>query len=132
MYTPHKAVVAGAERFVGGNRCVALALLAVVRAADASGHAKLGDIATRYREDYLAQLRVEGRDADREAGRLSLDEVRTHLATAVLPRLAAAGAITIPPDADRESEFRVSIGPVLWEVFRKRKVNGQTERTFPL
>ena len=49
-----------------------------------------------YRDDYLAALRATGRDAEREAGRLSLDEVRQHLTQSVLPRLAADGII-VPP-----------------------------------
>ena len=57
-----------------------------------------------YRDDHLGALRASGHDADREAGRLSLDEVRQHLATSVLPRLAADGVIVPPP------------GPATWTV----------------
>src|SRR5439155_18238353 len=71
-------------------------------------------IATRYREDYLAQLRTEGRDAEREAGRLSLDEVRAHLASAALPRLAANGAIQLPSEGLRAPDQRITLGAELW------------------
>jgi lipopolysaccharide export system ATP-binding protein len=119
--TPERDVRAIVDRFVGGNRSVALALLAVVRAADASGSSTLGDIATRYREDYLAQLRAEGRDAEREAGRLSLDEVRAHLANAVLPRLAATGAVALPREGVRDPADVVLIGEALWESVGDRR-----------
>jgi len=68
-----------ANKYTAGDRGTSLALLAVVRSADARGSATFNDVAARYRVDYLAQLRLEGRDAEREAGRLSLDEVRAHL-----------------------------------------------------
>jgi lipopolysaccharide export system ATP-binding protein len=103
-----------ADKFVGGDRSTALALLAVVRAADAEGSATFNDVATRYREDYLAQLRAEGRDAEREAGRLSLDEVRAHLASAVLPRLAATGALELPADGLRSPDQVIKLGAALW------------------
>ncbi len=54
------------------------------------------DVATHYRTDYLKLLREEGRDVEREAGRLSLDEVREHLAQVVFPRLAAEGLVVLP------------------------------------
>ena len=37
------------------------------------------------------------RDAEREAGELSMDQVRQHLAHSVLPRLASEGVIVLPP-----------------------------------
>src|ERR671938_1024108 len=42
-------------------------------------------------------MRAEGQDAEREAQRLSLDEVRRHLAKVVLPRLIEDGLIVLPP-----------------------------------
>jgi len=50
-----------------------------------------------YRDDHLATLRASGRNAEQEAGRLSLDEVRQHLTQSVLPRLAGDGIIAPPP-----------------------------------
>jgi lipopolysaccharide export system ATP-binding protein len=103
-----------AERLAGGDRSIALALLALIGAADANGTAGFNDVATRYRGDYLAQLRAEGRDAEREAGRLSLDEVRAHLATAVLPRLAATGAIELPAEGIKAPDQRIAINTGVW------------------
>ena len=88
------------EQIIGqlsqGNRSTALALHALVCAADDSGTAAFNDVATCYREDYLELVRAEGRDAQLEGGRLGLDEVREHLATSVLPRLAAERVIVLP------------------------------------
>ncbi len=80
-------------RFTGGDRSAALALLALCQRADASGSAPFHDVALAYRADYLDAIRAEGRNAEAEAGRLSVDEVRDHVARVVLPRLVASGAI---------------------------------------
>ena len=81
----------------GDERSSVLALEALVRCADDGGSATLNDIAIGYRDEYLRTLREEGRDAQREAGRLSLDEVRSYLTTWVLPRLATEGVVVLPP-----------------------------------
>ncbi|MBI3791712.1 MAG: LPS export ABC transporter ATP-binding protein [Gemmatimonadetes bacterium] len=80
-------------RVVAADRSLLHALRAVILAADDEGHLSFNDAAVRYRDEHLAQLRVEGRDVDRESGRLSLDEVREHLAASVIPRLVAEGAV---------------------------------------
>ena len=77
----HEQVRAIAEKYAGEDRSAALALLALVRLADDDGSAPFHDVALGLRSDYLAAVRSEGRDADAEAGRLSLDEVRFHLAS---------------------------------------------------
>jgi len=94
-----------------------IALYSLVCAAHDGGEAVFNDIAVHYRTDYLKLLRAEGRDAEREAGRLSLDEVRDHLARVVFPRFVAEGIVVIPdtgltsPDAvvrARSSSARAS------------------------
>jgi lipopolysaccharide export system ATP-binding protein len=84
------------EQLARGDRSTALALHALITVADDSGCAPFDRTAIVYRDDHLAALRAAGHDADREAGRLSLDEVRKHLATSVLPRLAADGVVVLP------------------------------------
>jgi len=101
-----------AERLAGGDRSVALALMALIGAADEAGGATFNDVAVHYREDYLAALRAEGRDVDREAGRLSLDEVRTHLATVALPRLISSKALSVGDIED--PDCRIAMAPALW------------------
>ncbi len=80
------------ERLTGGDRSAALCLLAICQSADAEGSASFHDVALAYRQDHLDALRADGKNVELEAGRLSLDEVREHLARVVLPRLAALGA----------------------------------------
>ena len=86
------------DRLARGDRSTALALHALISAADANGVADFDRAVLIYRDDHLAALRVSGRDAEHEAGRLGLDEVRQYLTTSVLPRLAAEGTIVRPAD----------------------------------
>jgi len=101
------------EERAGGDRSIAFALHALVSESDGSGCATFNDVAIRFREDYLNALRAQGLDAEREAGRLSLDEVRTFLNRSVIPRLVSLGLVTtVASDADGGD--RVRIDPALW------------------
>jgi lipopolysaccharide export system ATP-binding protein len=96
-----------------GDRSTALALHALVTTTDATGRADFRSVAVAYRDDYLSALRASGRDAQREAGRLSLDEVREHLAHSVFPRLAAEGVIVpLGPAVDDAASIRFT--DALW------------------
>ena len=97
----------------GDERSSVLALEALVRIADDTGSATLNDIAIGYRDEYLRTLREEGKDAQREAGRLSLDEVRAYLTTWVLPRLATEKVVILPP-GDVGDYTRVRLSDSLW------------------
>jgi lipopolysaccharide export system ATP-binding protein len=98
-----------------------LALHAIVRAADTEGVARIRDVAANYRDDYLRALRVKGADAEREAGRLAQDEVRSYLTTSILPRLADSGVIS-PLDGDLERDTAtVRISPSLWKDIAPRR-----------
>ncbi len=91
------------------------ALHAICRAADNEGVARLRDVAANYRDDYLRALRVKGVDAEREAGRLGQDEVRSYLSSSILPRLAESGVI-LPLDGDLERDTAtVRVSPALWK-----------------
>ena len=112
----NEQVRAIAERYAGEDRSAALALLALVRLADDNGSASFHDVALGLRTDYLAAVRAEGRDADAEAGRLSLDEVRHHLANVVVPRLVGSGAIeSVDGDA---AHSKLTIAAPLWSTVR--------------
>ena len=90
-------ILALVDKLARGDRSTAFALHALISAADASGVAEFDRVALIYRDDHLAALRVAGRDdAEREAGRLSLDEVRQHLQRSVFPRLVGDGVIIAP------------------------------------
>jgi len=107
-----RALLSGASQ---NDRLDGFALDAIVRAADDNGVARVRDIAANYRNDYLRLLRTKGVDAEREAGRLGQDEVRSYLAASSLPRLAEAG-IVLPLDGDLESDSAaVRIAPALWK-----------------
>jgi lipopolysaccharide export system ATP-binding protein len=97
----------------GDERSSVLALEALVRCADDIGSATLNDIAIGYRDEYLRTLREEGKDAQREAGRLSLDEVRAYLTTWVLPRLATEKVVILPP-GDVGDYTKVRLSDSLW------------------
>ena len=93
---------------------LAMALAALLEAADDDGQAPLNDVAIRFRETYLGRERAEGRDAEREAGRLGLDEVRQYLVTSLLPRLAQEGHAVLPPGGWQRSNEQVVVAPGLW------------------
>jgi lipopolysaccharide export system ATP-binding protein len=84
------------DRLAGGDRSAAFALHAILSEADEAGFAPVNRIAIRFRDDFLDSLRARGEDATREAGRLSLDEVRAFLDNSVLPRLTSQNIIEYP------------------------------------
>ncbi len=97
------------------DRSSLIALHAILRAADETGQARLHDVAIKYREDTLAAMRLEGRDTDREAGTLGIDEARANLEGTVLPRLAGVGVIALTRDPrDSEGQPLVVIEPAFW------------------
>lgn len=102
------------ERIARGDRSMMLAVHALLSAADEKGCAELNKAAIIYREDHLAALRAAGRDADRVAGLLGLDEVRDHLARSVIPRLAAEGLLVIPPEGLNNPDAKIQIAEQLW------------------
>jgi lipopolysaccharide export system ATP-binding protein len=102
------------ERASQGDRSMALALHALLSAADARGCADFNQAAIIYRNDHLAALRIMGHDAERAAGQLSLDQVREHLASSVLPRLAAEGLLVLPPGGVVAPDAKLQITEALW------------------
>ncbi|HEX6059894.1 MAG TPA: LPS export ABC transporter ATP-binding protein [Gemmatimonadaceae bacterium] len=104
------------EQVAQGDFSTKVALGSLVSAAHRDGGATLDEIAIRYRDFYLLALREEGRDPSQEAGRLGLDEVRAHLASSVLPRLASQGFIVLPQLGLMSPDARVRIADRYWEV----------------
>src|SRR5437763_956470 len=96
------------------DRSMALALHALIIAADRDGCSDFNQAAVIYRDDHLAAMRADGRDAEREAGRLSLDEVRKHLAASVLPRLVSDGVIILPQTGLNAPDARIRITETYW------------------
>jgi len=99
------------DRVVHGDRSLALALGAVIEAADAHGGAALHAIAGRYIEQHA------------DGTRLPMDEVRAHLATAILPRLAAGGVLKLPAHGLASPESTVEVTPVLWTALRAHRAD---------
>ncbi len=114
------AVQALIVRVARGDRSTALALHAIISAADEHGSAAVDDIALIYRRDHLAAQRAAGRDAEREAGELSMDQVRAHLVSSVFPRLVSDGVITCPANP-AETGARVRVSDVLWAQIAARR-----------
>ena len=100
------------------DRSGALALHALLSVADANGVANFNDAARVYREDHLSALRAAGKDAEREAGTLGLDQVRDHLARSVFPRLAGLGLIILPPGGLGTPDATVRMGDDFWRHVR--------------
>ena len=119
------------EHLASEDRSVAFALSAVLLTARDDGTSLFNDVAIRFRDDHLAAFRAEGRDVDREAGRLSLDEVRRHLAHSALPRLVSDGIIALPPEGLNGPEARIRVLDTLWaEVAPHRsRIAGEIRQT---
>ena len=103
------------DRLAKGDRSAALALHALICAADRTGTATFNDVAVQYRNDHLAALRAAGADAEREAGRLSMDEVRENLATSVMPRLASERVVVLPPGGLHAPDAHIRVVDRVWQ-----------------
>jgi lipopolysaccharide export system ATP-binding protein len=102
------------------DRSPPLALHALMVVASENGAANFNDAASVYRDDHLAAMRAAGKDAEREAGQLSMDQVRDHLAQSVLPRLAGLGLLALPAGPlSPESEIVFDQG--FWQHVRTNK-----------
>lgn len=110
------------EQRAGGDRSVAFALHALISESDGEGVATLDEVAIRFREDYLNAFRTQGLDVEREAGRLSLDEVRAFLTRSVLPRLVSQGFVSIVP-SDAAGGDRVKMAQELWSQIASQRTD---------
>jgi lipopolysaccharide export system ATP-binding protein len=102
------------DRLARGDRSAALALHALITAADRTGTATFNDVAMQYRNDHLAALRAAGVDADREASRVSMDEFRQNLAASVLPRLASENVVVLPSGGLQSPDAPIRIAERIW------------------
>jgi lipopolysaccharide export system ATP-binding protein len=102
------------DKLAGADRSVSFALHAILSEADDTGFAPVNRVAIRFRDDFLDSLRARGEDATREAGRLSLDEVRNFLEHSVLPRLTGQDVIEYPVTQEGSSEPGARVKPEVW------------------
>ncbi len=96
------------------ERSTALALQALFARADERGRAGVHDVALAFRDDYLRTLRDEGKNVEREAGRLSLDEVDAYVADHALPRLTEDGVIRQLGRSLKDPDAAVIVEEGLW------------------
>lgn len=115
-----------------GDRSVALAMKALVTAARDTGEAPFNDVAIQYRDEHLAMVREAGGDADHEAGRLSLDEVRSHLAKTVLPRLVNEGLIMLPPGGLASNDAPIRIVDHYWRALEPFRTEIKASQVGPM
>ena len=102
-----------------GDRSTLLGLHAFLRAADSNGVAKLHDAAIQYREATLAAMQADGRDVEREAGILGVDQARANLLDTVVPRLTGERlvSVAVPPGSD-DGHPVITIAPEFWQTIR--------------
>ena len=112
------------ERLAAGDRSTLLGLHAILHAADERGVAKVHDVAIQYRDDTLAAMRADGRDADREAGLLGVDQATANLVNTVLPRLIPEGLVAPgPTPGDDDGQPVVTVAPAFWQAVRPFRVS---------
>jgi lipopolysaccharide export system ATP-binding protein len=102
-------VVGLVERAVHGDRSLAIVAGAIVDLADMTGGVPLHALCSRYIEDHG------------DAKALGTDDVRSHLAAAVLPRLAASGVIEPFASGGHDPETRVHVVPGVWQALQHHR-----------
>jgi lipopolysaccharide export system ATP-binding protein len=100
---------------------MAIALAAIIREADLAGSAPFHNVVIRYRDEFLRVLRAEGRDAEREAGRLGLDEVESYLKASILPRLLGDNVIKQLDGEAETTDLKIEIVDSLWKEIEPNK-----------
>jgi lipopolysaccharide export system ATP-binding protein len=101
------------ELFSARDSSLALAAAALARVADDAGRTSFGNLAVAYRDEFL-KLRVHSKGAALpDAGSLSVDDARAHLATSVLPRLAMLQVIVLPVGMVYD-DTPVAFAPDVW------------------
>ena len=100
---------------------MSIALGAIIREADLSGAAPFHNVVIRYRDEFLRVLRTEGKDAEREAGRLGLDEVESYLKASILPRLVGDGVIVASDGESVTPDLKIKLTDSLWRDIEPNK-----------
>ena len=99
----------------GRDPSLPLAVAAIVDVADAEGRAAFDAFAVAYRREYLELERRERGESAQQGGVLSMDEVRQHICSSVLPRLANAQIIEPMVEPIEEGSFIVPT-PDVWSM----------------
>lgn len=104
-------VVALVERAVHGDRSLAIVMGAIVDGADMTGAVPLHAVSARYIEQQ------------RDSRTLSPSEVNSHLAAALLPRLAASGVIEPIASGEMEPGTIIRVRPTVWEQLQPHRAD---------
>jgi lipopolysaccharide export system ATP-binding protein len=91
-------------QFAGRDPSFPLAAAALLNVADETGSAAFDELAVAYRSAHLELQRRERGDTAAQRGVLSVDEVRHHLLSSVLPRLASVGLVEADLAGRRETD----------------------------
>jgi len=97
----------------GGDPSLPLAIAALLDVADELGEATFARLAVAYRQGHIELTRLERGEAERQRGVLSTDEVRRHLESSVLPRLANKGFLG-PLEEQLSDGTHLNVPPELW------------------
>ncbi len=98
-----------------------MAMHALFATADNDGGSRFDDVARVYREDHLLLEKAAGRDAEKAAGQLSLDQVRAYLRDTLLPRLVADNAISLPTGGVDQPGAKIQVLSRLWDEMKDRR-----------
>jgi lipopolysaccharide export system ATP-binding protein len=102
------------SKLSGDERSMSIALGAIITEADQNGSAPFHRVVIRYRDEFLRALRAEGKDAEREAGRLGLDEVEAYLGGSIIPRMVGDSVVEPPDPAVEPSDMRLQLTSAVW------------------
>lgn len=102
------------SKLSGDERSMSIALGAIITEADQNGSAPFHKVVIRYRDEFLRALRADGKDAEREAGRLGLDEVEAYLAGSIVPRLVGDGVVEPTEPGIEPSDMRLQLTSAVW------------------
>jgi len=105
-----------AARLTEGDRSTAIALQALIEAANDDGLAHVHDITVACRAAHVASAEAHGRSGAVEADRVSLEAIRDHLVVVALPRLAAAGAVAPADQTPGTTAEAWRIAPEVWNL----------------
>jgi lipopolysaccharide export system ATP-binding protein len=109
------------EHFAPHDRAPVMAMHALFATADADGASRFDEVAVVYREDHLLLEKAAGRDAEKAAGQLSLDQVRAYLRDTLLPRLVADNAISLPTGGVDQPGAKIQVLSRLWDEMKDRR-----------
>ena len=96
-----------------GDPSLPVAIASMLKIASDDGSAAFGDLAVAYRADHIELTRRERGEAEMQRGSLSVDEVRRHLKTSVIPRLVMKNVVQ-PVDNDLGDASQIRMEDEIW------------------